>query len=168
MGIKEKRQAMRLEQYGEIIAGHRTELYAEAQRLEDTLQGLLSKGSFKQAHERIFFQPSRGVGRERNVRVVYFNNPVRIYDPEGTTDHPMFWCLKLIEMPADGKDFPKEWVLENEYGEQVHMRDLSVDDLLLLSDRLCDEDCSLNPEWGKATEGIAQLEALLFGEESGK
>lgn len=147
MGVTEKRQAMRLEQYGAIIAGHRTALYAEAQRLETTLQGLLSKGSFRKTQETFYFEHSRTGGRERTIRVVYFNHPVRIYDPEGTTDSPVFWCLKLIEMPADGKDFPKEWVLENEFEECRYMRDLSVDDLLLLSDRLFDADCSLDPAW---------------------
>jgi hypothetical protein len=141
----------RQEQYGGFVADRRTEIYFQAQKLEDTLQVYLREEADHKRTEMIYFQPSRGPTRERKVRVVYFNAPVRIYDPEGITDCPIFWCLKLGEMPADGKDFPKEWVLENEYGDQVHMRDLSVDDLLLISDRLFDDDCSLNPAWTRET-----------------
>lgn len=138
----------RQEVAGDLIAELRSVIYHEADGLERVLQNYLTVEADKKRVTLIYFQPSKGIARNMNIRVVEFDRPIRLYDPEGTEKGPFFWCTRMVEYPPDrAAKIKKEWLLEDIDGYQVHMEDLSVDDLLLLSDHLLDEDCSLNPEW---------------------
>lgn len=152
MKVKEKQRKMMMEKYGNIIAGNRHMLYADTQKLEDTLQAMLELMASRKQTETIYFVPLRGIAKEMKVRVVYFNEQLRVWNPNGTLEHPYFWCIKLVRLPADwAADIPGEWALEDVYGDALFMRDLTIEDLMLLADRMFDEDCSLDFNWTTET-----------------
>jgi hypothetical protein len=149
--IKEKKYAAAMEIFGNAIADCRWTVYQQCNKIEEAVTAMLDSLSSGKNTETIYLQYA-GTAREKQVRVVYFNDRIRILDPDGTISDPYFWCVRLIRLPADrAAKIPVEWVLEDSYGHELHTRELSTDDLLLLADRLFDPDCSLNPAWDKDT-----------------
>lgn len=148
MGIKENRFVMREEEFINIVNSSRNVIYNEANQLEEVIKAYLGQEASRKITKEIYFVPCRGEGRTRKVRVVRFNHPLHILDPNGTISKPYVIVREIAEMPADrSAKKPREWVLLETWGQEVALNDLATDDLFYLTERMIDVDCSLQPEW---------------------